>query len=209
MAFLVLCQAATAYPVLSDPSLRGAYVNSLATRRARHIDPDYLLIGDSLTAQGAPWGLRLGRDPFGAVMLAQPGSPTAMLTPLIDPERWGYRPRHVLLQSGTNDVRTADATPARFAAQQRHNVDLLLASGTRVVLTLIPPTADPQANLRTAAFNRALLAAVHGLPIVVVDLAPDLAPDGVLRRDYTTDGIHFTAAAYRLWAERLRAATRR
>ncbi len=47
------------------------------------------------------------------------------------------------------------------------------------------------------------LCRVRGIPYI--DLNSRLSADGVLREEYTTDGIHLTAEAYTVWSDLLRA----
>jgi hypothetical protein len=184
-------------PVLMLPEVRTAYVNALALRRAKVIQPRYLFVGDSITANGGIWGWRMSIDPLSAVVAARPEYTTRQMFNMAS----GAPPAHTaFIMAGTNDV--PDSTPEQFGA----DLSRLLAAvkAERIVVTLIPPTSDRARNRKAAPFIRTESALLQRLRIPAVNLWPQLAPSGVLLPQYSVDGIHFNDAGYKVWSQALR-----
>jgi|GEM_PF-3532139 len=183
---------------------RGALVTSIAERQAIFSPPVLVLVGDSLTVQGAPWGSRISSNPFSAVTKARSGFMAWQMEPLTNWQEWGFKPRAISYMAGTNDAGTNRITDEQSLRDQLANIHSLLASGARVIVTLAPPNKDPVRSARTRRLDAALANRLSGTRVRVIDLWPELAANGVIKPEYTTDGTHFTEAAYNIWAEKLR-----
>lgn len=116
------------------------------------------------------------------------------------------QPSHVILQNGTNSLgygveRTAEVYEQVVVAIKQRCPDAVLA------LVTCQPTRGQYASLRTktAQLNARIreIARRHGCALI--DLHPLLAEDDglTLRRELTSDGLHFKDEGYRLLGERI------
>ncbi|NNM71776.1 GDSL-type esterase/lipase family protein [Enterovirga aerilata] len=112
-------------------------------------------------------------------------------------------PRRVFVLCGTNDV-AAGIPPERIVAALATIHERLRAIGADLVVQSVPLTDSPSRNMRTQALNVALQDATKRLGLRYVDLNRALAPDGAILPHLTTDGVHLTGEAYRLWAGQVR-----
>ncbi|MBI2427833.1 MAG: GDSL family lipase [Ignavibacteriales bacterium] len=58
-------------------------------------------------------------------------------------------------------------------------------------------------NLEVAKLNRLLQKYATDRSLVFLDLNSVLSENGVLKNEYTTDGVHLTAAAYQIWRDQI------
>jgi hypothetical protein len=193
-------------PLLVNGGIPGGYVELAARGRSLIQPPEILMIGDSITLGGSPWGSRLSNDPLSAVTDAHSGYTAKTLAPMTHPERWSFRPRFVAYMAGTNDAGDLATTEFGSTLDQLANIDRLIASGAKVIVTLAPPTSVPVRTQRVRRMNEMLRAELAKRPVTVIDMWPEMANGDVIRGEYTPDGLHFTAAGYALWAKHLRAA---
>ncbi|MES2989591.1 MAG: GDSL-type esterase/lipase family protein [Pseudomonadota bacterium] len=186
-------------------NVRLAYVTSLTNMRASFIQPRYVQLGDSITAGGGVWGWRLGLDPFSAVTLARGGSTTRQINALAAPLS-ALKPCTIYILAGSNDVGDPRQTRANFLIDYEQLLGTAAHSGATIVATLIPPVTDPAQSARAATFNSSLRALLASRKIRTIDLWPMLAENGVMKPEYTTDGVHFSEAAYAIWTAEMRKA---
>jgi lysophospholipase L1-like esterase len=112
-------------------------------------------------------------------------------------------PAWVSLCAGANDVTSRHYDQSETVADVLQMIQIAHAGGVRVALTLIP-----QRRMHLDEID-ALNSALREMPAdVVIDLSITLAPEGVLLEQYTTDGVHLSSEAYRVWAQQLRSALR-
>lgn len=187
-------------------SIRKPAIEVIAQKRALLIAPTIILIGDSNTLAGQPWGSRLSRDPFSALTIARGGFMVWQLFLLTDTTKWKRKPKFISYMAGTNDAGTDRITDEQSLSDQMANIDQLVASGSKVIVTLIPPHTEPARSLRTLGMNMALKAALVDRPVAIIDLWPELAENGILQGRYRKDETHFNEAALTIWTKHLRAA---
>ena len=172
--------------------------------RARLGGLDAVFMGDSLTAGGRNWGWRMNHSPLGCRNLAGSGY-TARQIQAQAQQSLTYKPRSVFVLAGTNDILQDREIPA-VISDFRGIIETLRA-GTpppRIVVTLMPQTqAGDKAGLVTQ-FNESLRQLCQNYQIEMVDLNPQIAPQGVLLQEFTTDGVHFSESAYDYWASSLK-----
>ncbi len=118
------------------------------------------------------------------------------------------RPKAVVILGGTNDIARNDGyAPAdRIAGHIVSMAELARANGIEPVLcSILPVKGYPwrpeiaDAPQQIAAVNARLRAYAEAHGIEWVDYyTPLAAPDGAMRPEYTTDGVHLTPAGYAL-----------
>lgn len=188
------------FPVAYNPTLRSDYVRLLAHWRAKLVRPRFVLIGDSITAGGgASWGWRLAGDPLAAINLGVGGYTTRQVVDLAEAAA-KYRARYLVFTAGTND-----ATSPLDAGALSQSWQLLLQRGgdASLIVTLAPLTLQPQLNARIGEIDKLETQWFAARGAKLVDLNPLLAPEGLIKRRYTTDGVHFSDDAYRVWAREI------
>jgi lysophospholipase L1-like esterase len=187
-----------ASPLAFQP-LRHTYLNELALRWARHSPPKFALLGDSLTDNGSPWGLRLTSSPAGAVAVARGGATSWQIEELL-PRALELKPANIVVTAGTNDVASPDYDLEKSVTRITGLVRAAGATGAHVIFTLPPPAADVARSEKTRILGNHVAAALRGSDVSIIDLWPMLSARGVIRQEYTVDGIHFTEGAYKVWA---------
>lgn len=164
---------------------------------------NYAFIGDSITAGGRNWGLRLSGNPFAAMNFGVSGY-TVHQVGLLVPTALATHPHWVFILAGTNDLLDGKPDRTRMLGDYQAMLTALKQAHAQPVVTLTPQTAAGDHVNEINAFNAALtqLCATQGVP--VVDLNPIIAPDGKLLPQYTIDGVHFSEATYQIWTKKLK-----
>lgn len=128
------------------------------------------------------------------------------------------KPAVVHIMAGTNDVaqNTGPSTPEETEGYIAGMVEIAEANGIKVVLASIPPALDfpwrkglePGPKIR--ALNAWLKAYATRKRIVYVDYWPAIAtPEGGMKPEYSSDGVHPNALAYAAMAPLAQAAIER
>lgn len=172
----------------------------------------YVFIGDSITAGGRNWGFRLTGNPLNARNLAASGYTTRQIHALVG-TALSYRPRYVVLMSGTNDILQLqidapgiEATEARLAVVDREYqrmLDDISCGGATPIVTLVPYTRNGTANALITQLNLRIRSAAEIRKAPVVDLNKTIAPDGTLLVQYSLDGVHLAPDAYDIWGRKV------
>lgn len=133
-----------------------------------------------------------------------------MLWRLNNGELAGVSPKVFVIQGGTNNLGDFESSAERIDAVtagieaivercRRHAPDAL------VVVTAVFPRRDrPELNASIVAINAKLAAYADGDNVRYLDINDRLVDSrGVLREEMSTDGLHLSLAAYRIWADAL------
>jgi lysophospholipase L1-like esterase len=165
--------------------------------------PEVIFLGDSITQfwlEADPWLFWPRRVNRGVS-----GETTARMLDRFERDVISLRPKVVHIMGGTNDLWHGDPGPDASAAMANliAMVQAAHSHGIRVILASPPPVA-PYAEhmfgypglipvLRAEVEQYCRAAGVHH-----VDYAPSLADEaGILKRPFTTDGVHLTRRGYR------------
>lgn len=182
-------------PLAASHHLRVTYINTVAHWKAKVSPPRYVVIGDSISAGGSPWGWRLDGNPFSAVSLASNGVGLRQIAN-ISRSALAYRPQFLLISGGTNDI-------APVPGAVRKMISDACRMGVVPIVTIPPWTASDEANRQLAPIREQIRQEAKGAIVVSLD---ELAPKGVLLPQYRTDGVHLSPAAYAVWEGKLREA---
>ncbi len=113
-------------------------------------------------------------------------------------------PRAVVLMVGTNDVHEARNSADIAAAAIRMKSLVSAIRKTALDAALIVNSVAPRTlhyRERIAQFNAELVQIAAAAEAQYLDLWPVMAgPDGAIRPELTTDGLHLTAQGYAVWA---------
>ncbi len=176
------------------------------------IRPDAVFIGDSLTA-GWPVGETLA-DLFPVIVNRGVGGDAVRLIHMrMEADVFQLRPKNLFFMVGTNDVAhrfgydTDENILADMTAGYGTCFDMIGRSGVRAYVGTVPPVRsmmieDPlyeRKSVLIPAVNERLRQMIDERGFVLLDYyAEMLDDDGMLARDLTTDGCHFTARGYYL-----------
>jgi hypothetical protein len=197
-AALVLASGAMALG-LADGGVRRAVHLALARRLRGPFSPRLVVVGDSLAA-GCPWS-RLDRRPFAVLNLAEGGATIRQIAGQVYAAR-DFPDATLLIDGGLNDLLFDGSTLDRFEAD--YGALFRRAAQARVIVTLMPFTANPADAAMITAANAILarLGAERGH--AVIDLNDVVSQDGVRRPQMTNDGLHFSRDANAAWIEAAR-----
>ncbi|WP_380784387.1 SGNH/GDSL hydrolase family protein [Sphingomonas sp. R86520] len=183
---------------------RKAFVNDLAEKTASHFKPRVVMIGDSLTANGMPWGWKLFRLPLSVVSKARGGYTVRQIANITDPDSWGYTTDAAVISAGMNDAFDPYSTPERFENDYRELLRVTKKCHCRILITLITPTKYPKHNILIQQYNGIIRRIAKQEKVDVIDLWPELIEAGKIRQKDTVDGVHFTRSAYDIWVKHLK-----
>jgi GDSL-like Lipase/Acylhydrolase family len=159
-----------------------------------------VMLGDSLT-EAPPWSEITGC--FFVVNRGIVGDSSAGVAKRLD-EIIKLKPAAVFLMIGVNDV-ASDIATETIVKHVRETIRKLTRAGARVYLTLVLPVSAGYAqklNPRINELNAAYAELARQSKISLIDFRDQVrAEDGSLREELTTDGIHLTPEAYRVWRD--------
>lgn len=179
------------------------FTNHLSVHRAIPLDEnEVIFVGDSLVAS-YPWAEAFSGLPIRNFGIGGDRT-TSVLTRLHTVTERG--PAAVFIMIGTNDIGDNRA-PADIARDIETAVDRIAdeSPATRVVLHAVPPRQGPIHNGRVSELNERIAGIAAARDLTLIDFSRDVANEqGGLAGEYTTDGLHLTAAAYDIWLDAIR-----
>lgn len=188
--------------VLSDLNYP-TYTNKKTTFETFSRPADVVMLGDSLT-DGAEW-----EDVFPEVNIANrgiPGDTTLGALNRLD-SVLSTQPQRVFVMLGFNDIALKISTDTAFENYVAL-LDALQAAGVEPVIQSTLRTGPSLAHLNPEIerLNTLLRQTAVERELLFIDLNPSLAPDGLLKSEFTTDDVHINGSGYAAWAEVIRAA---
>ena len=128
----------------------------------------------------------------------------------LEPSLFDMRPDFVFIKNGRNDLgdrhRTGQPSIERMV-EEYTQIALTIRERlpeTKLFIVTCAPVRDKYAHLATAthSFNMQLKFLAKTYEIPVLDLYETLVgADGLLRAEYSRDGLHLSRAGYEVWAE--------
>ena len=113
-----------------------------------------------------------------------------------------YHANILFVTAGTNDI----VLDNRAIEQLAGDFELLLRrvpSEMHLIMTLIPYTSFWEHTVKIQEANFILERFSKNWRFDMVDINPELSGNGVVKSEYTFDGIHFNRRAYEIWTARL------
>ena len=158
-------------------------------------------IGDSLTAGGELWGIKLGRIGFdtrnfgqGSFMTRQMGKGVAQAI--------SAKASVAFVMSGRNDDdKTQTGVEKSFAEYRTVILEPLMAANIKPVIQLTLYSSSDKDHEFVDGLNERLLAFASEKKLPVIDLNKLLCRDKLLLPEYTTDGVHLSKGAYIIWSK--------
>jgi hypothetical protein len=188
-------------PVVLSGSLRSTFLLTIYRKVAWIWPHEYASIGDSLINQ-CSWRLQLDK-PFSVVNLAEGGQGISGVSQQIVQAR-EVGAKYLFIAAGINDI-ILEHTPLD---QITYNFAFLLrkiSPNQKAVVTLIPYVSNPAFSPAIREANVAIRTLAENSGLAVIDLNPDIAPNGIRKPEMTTDGVHFSPQACAVWIAAVRA----
>lgn len=179
-------------PVLWNEHLRQTYRQTVAHYKAKAVAPNTVFLGDSVTAGG------YGFNRLDDLNLATSGLQTYQIAAALPEAVASYAPRHVVVMAGTNDAIEGPIDQTEITGLWQE-----ICAEPRVLVTLATPAADPEINARINQVNAIAGNACRAEGRTVIALGQLRGPDGLMRPEYTVDGVHLSDAAYAVWRSAL------
>jgi lysophospholipase L1-like esterase len=201
-AFWATADAQTAYDSLYLKS--STYRNLTGQHAMSQLrSADIVMFGNSIT-YGGLWNDLLGRE--SVVNRGIGGDNTVGMLHRL-PSVYRLSPKICFIMAGINDL-YADAPVSTIYTNYTHIIDTLRAHGIVPVIQstlFVNPKwkRSEEKNPQVAELNRMLERFARENGIEWIDLNGVLSASGLLRDEYTTDGVHLTAAAYLEWRKLL------
>jgi lysophospholipase L1-like esterase len=140
-------------------------------------------------------------NPLSAANLAEEGARVAEVAGQVSKAK-AYHANILFVTAGTNDIVVDNRTVQQLAC----DFQLLLRrvpSEMRLIMTFIPYTSFREHTAKIQEANLMLERFSKNGHFDIVDINPELSDDGVLKSEYTSDGIHFNGRAYEIWTDKL------
>lgn len=162
---------------------------------------DIVFLGNSIT-YGGHWVELLGRERIVNRGIGSDNLP-GMLRRLHQVYR--LQPKLCFIMAGINDI-YADIAVDTIFSRYKQLIDSLQTHGIIPIIqsTLCVNPKWKRAEVKNAdvlKLNQLLQQHCRQRGITYVDLNTILSPHGVLKNEYTTDGVHLTAEAYAVWRD--------
>ena len=159
--------------------------------------------GDSLIAGGHHWGPKLGLGYLTTRNLAGNGYTIKQITSQVR-KAAVYKPDYIFVAAGTNDAFQILSEHQNFEETLVSFRELLNTAQYPVILMLPPPTRNQDLNDILTELRKGMLLIAQEFDIRVIDVWPEFTDeDGLLKVDLTTDGVHFTDAAYEILSDEI------
>ena len=185
--------------VLLSGSVRTALLATIDRKIASISPPQYAVVGDSLTAD-CNWRWNLGT--LSAINLGTGGTNIREIARQVN-QAFALKTKFVSIEAGINDVLLEGASIQRVEQDFKILLQQIPPDRTAIV-TLIPYVSDGSLSNKIDAANGIIRSLATARGLAVVDLNPNVASNGIRNPDMTTDGIHLSSNACRVWANKIR-----
>jgi lysophospholipase L1-like esterase len=165
-----------------------------------HSQPQIVMFGNSMMKK-MNWDELLGREDV--INRGVNVDITDGMVARID-EVIALRPKIIFIEGGINDVDNG-VSRDHILSNYRELVNRIKAAGIVPVINAVNQVCDFYPESKTVnASIRTLNTGLHALAtetgVAIIDLNPQLAPQGELRPEFARgDGCHLTSKAYRIW----------
>ncbi len=162
--------------------------------------PKTVFIGDSITAGGGIWGLKIGEYNFNVWNYGHAGFTTRQIHHYAKKAAENKATQVVFVMAGINDPDKSIRGAEKTFKDYKQILNTLVQSNITPVIQLTLYRENESAPEFIDALNDLLIAYAKETNIQVIDLNPILAPGQSLLPQYSADGVHLTKAAYEVWS---------
>lgn len=161
---------------------------------------ELVFIGDSLTAR-ADWKKLMFKDNI--VNLGVDGDTTLGMLRRVD-KIIELEPSLVLIMAGVNDLCLSTSCVDEVFENYKKIVRKLTSKNIHVIVQSTLFTQMPTVNKKVLKLNNLLRNYSDEDKLDFLDLNPLLCQNGLLKENYTTDGLHLNSKAYTLWSNEIK-----
>lgn len=168
---------------------------------------EIVMFGNSLVEGGENWKGKLSRDDVRSS--GKGGFTTSHFVWLLDEQVIKHQPKICFLEGGINDIGVGIPL-GRIKQNYQSMVDALLDNNIIPVLQSVLYVNQPeeQDNVSKAQeideVNAFLQKMAKSKGIIYIDLNAQLSDNKRLKKEFTTDGIHLTGDAYKIWSDEVK-----
>lgn len=187
----------------------GGYAVKLSEKKSKQTDSfqasaPIIMFGNSLIEMGGNWNQRLGRTDI--INSGRGGFTTSHFVWLLNEQVIDKKPKLCFLEGGINDLGVGIPLD-RIKQNYLDMVDRLMKNQIKVVLMAVLHTnfgTETNREIeRISEINAFIKQLAETNNLAYFDLNPLLAANQILKKEYTTDGVHLTDDAYRIWSNEL------
>jgi len=161
-----------------------------------HSNSTVVMFGDSHTA-GGNWGQLLGRNDIQNSGVG--GFTTSHFVWILHDKVLKYNPEICFIEGGGNDL-SVGIPYTRIVNNITNIIDTLQKHKIKPVLQSVIYSTDRNQNLRADSLNSMYQKIAKNKNIQYLDLNIKLTKDGVLKNEFTIDGVHLKQHVYPIWA---------
>lgn len=176
------------------------YQNVLAPRLG---SADIAFVGDSITRYGDIWGLKIGEYNFNVWNFGHVGYTTRQMHSYLR-NVIKQKPKIAFVMAGINDPDKSITGAHQSFKNYRFILDSLINAGTEPVIQLTLYRKREKHPDFIDELNRLLVLYAQQNNLTVIDLNPLLSREKSLLDKYSLDGVHLTAAAYKVWSKEIK-----
>lgn len=184
---LAIALAAVSLPVAANFHLRNVYRQTLAHWLSKVFPPPTVFIGDSIMT-GGMWF-----DDVRNINLAANGLLTYQIAQYL-PKARAYNPQRIVIMAGMNDALYGTDL------SQLPGLWKEICAEPKIVVTLVTPSKQDDANRRIEQINHIVSEACQGHLILALDVADD---SGRLKPEFALDSVHLNEKGYERWVAAL------
>lgn len=158
------------------------------------------MLGNSLTAAG-DWESLLSRKDVLNAGTGHGGFTTSHYVTLLQSDVIAHHPKICFIEGGINDI-SVGIPLTRTKNNLQDLIDTLRNYKIIPVLTLTFHTSfDTLKNKMVDSLNLLIKTIAEKNRVNYIDINYKISENGFLKKEYTTDGTHFTKEAYPIWAK--------
>jgi lysophospholipase L1-like esterase len=197
VAFLALAGIVFLGSITINDHLRFQFLETFSHYACKLSGAQVVVCGDSIAAGGRHWAGNIDLPPLRTRNLAGNGYTISQITGQVE-EAKKYNPGLLVVFGGTNDAFQLRDGRTTLPQIQNDMVTLIEKSmPVKMVYVLPPPSVYPDVNSTLAEVRSEIREVLEGEGIAIVDSAEILGDEnGILRPEFSSDGIHLTAKAY-------------
>lgn len=179
-------------PLLANGHLAFVYMQILAHWKSKLIPPSTVYVGDSLTAGGRSF------NHISDINIASNGLQTYQIAAVLTKAR-EYKPDHIVVMAGTNDAIRGpiDETDIKKLWTE-------ICADPKVVVILPPQSRNEILNERLNKVKVIANSVCENQKRPIISLDALNGMDGLIKPEYTVDGVHLSPAGYEILRARLR-----
>lgn len=202
LVFLGLVMSPIAALLLQSEYYRFITIQQITHKISPIFPPTWVFVGDSITAGGRTWSLKLGSGPFDSINLGADGLMIRQVAGLI-PRATSYSSKHLVLMAGINDLLNDTQNDEGFLKDWEK---LLISIPENKKITVIVCSVligkNQEHDERILLVNKELETLCLKYGIRFLDLNPAFI-HFKSRESLFIDPIHLSANGYELWVDSL------